>query len=186
MVFNYDDFKQIMKSASKFTSNDEDRPRLTYIKFTVKDNKLKVESLDGYRALRFTRKLADNNEDFTAFLKPECFIKGNFKEVILEKDKITYKGGYFKELMISLSEVEGVFPDLDTIYPDYKNEYKGQAENIAFNPHYFADISKVLPRKRLDYIEFFMPNTKVRPIVCTYTWDNDLYEFLLLPVIMTI
>ena len=67
MVFNYDDFKQIMKSASKFTSNDEDRPRLTYIKFTVKDNKLKVESLDGYRALRFTRKLADNNEDFTAF-----------------------------------------------------------------------------------------------------------------------
>ena len=92
-------------------------------------------------------------------MKPECFIKGNFK-VILEKDKITYKGGYFKELMISLSEVEGVFPDLDTIYPDYKNEYKGQAENIAFNPHYFADISKVLPRKRLDYIEFFYAEYK--------------------------
>lgn len=171
-----------IREGSKFVSKQDDRRMLDHIRFTVNENKLEVISLDGYRAVRFTRKLAENKEEFTVFLRPECFIKGNFREVVLEKDKIIYRGGFFEELAIRLKEVDGKFPDMDKIYPDYINDYKGEAKFIGLNPNFMKDIASCTPDIRNAYIKFYMPNSQASPIVCTYESCGDLYEFLILPI----
>lgn len=143
LVVNKLNFKEALDFVKCAISKDENRPLLTGIHLFIKDNRLTVEAVDGFRVMQTSISIDEHTEiqpfDYTFSYNMQ--MKANKRDVhnliqIDVSDKIITFTDISTNQAISYPVIQGEFFNTEPLWPGYQPDY-----TVSLNPKYLAQLA---------------------------------------------
>ena len=194
--------KEMIRKTIFAVSTEENRPIFTGCLFEIKNNRLNVVAVDGFRLAWKTKALKEAVKDFVAVILDGEFL--NYSSVIPENwetrirvDRKNIQDCFERISLISASAIEKekkypvkVCVDIGKVIisctnqtGDAKEEIycatEGQNLEAGFNPKYFLDALRAIDDPEI-YVDF---GTSISPCIIRPIDDGD-YIYMILPIRM--
>lgn len=179
--------KRIINSHKKFVSHHECNS-LSCFHFELVQNKMKVYTTDGNRALKSVLEINNiSKKDInfnieSALIEKLVIFKSQFPciSVTVDNDTISFNDG-FSGVIQTYKLMKHIFPDVEKILQGY--DYKKQNYVIGLNRAFFNDLSALQVNERTNIIQINMNKKDNLQPVLVKTGSTELEQTaLLMPV----
>ena len=198
--------KDMIRKTIFAISSEENRPIFTGCLFEVKENKLNIVAVDGFRLAWKSKFLQKQTEDFSAVIPGRTLLEGeflNYSKVIPEKweTRIRVNRSIISNCFERISLISSSSIEKEKKYPvkvevevgkltilctnqtgDAKEELfvttEGKAIEVGFNPKYFLDVFRNIDDEEI-YIDM---GTNISPCIIRSIEEEGDYKYMVLPI----